>query len=392
MRFVVGLLVWAALGLTAIYGDVITPVGVLGTSEFGAVDVFGDGNLSDVFVIDLIDGMGLTDIEGTPDNILDDVHDNDWGSANGWHAGDQPAGLPGGVDGDDDWLTPPEVAKQVVEFDLGGLYELSTAHVWQQNQAALFFPPAPAETRGVDEFEILTSPAATGDDFNLVGKFRLEPETGTEAVPAQVIAFPNAPVTARRVRFHMLSAVGGMEFEYVGLSEVRFEGTAGGVTGDFDGDGDLTVADINALSAAVRAGNAGAEFDVNGDGTVSAADRNTWVEEIKRTWFGDANLDGIFDTSDFVQVFQAGEYEDGTALNSQWQTGDWNGDGEFDSGDFVTAFQGGGFEIGPRPAVAAVPEPCGWTWTGTLLACVACRWRAGPHRRRRSGSSIVSML
>ncbi|MCA9197495.1 MAG: hypothetical protein KDA87_08155, partial [Planctomycetales bacterium] len=63
-----------------------------------------------------------------------------------------------------------------------------------------------------------------------------------------------------------------------------------------------------------------------------------------RSTFGDANLDNRFNSSDLVQVFEAGEYEDGIAGNSTWQTGDWNGDGEFDSSDLVFALQFAGYE------------------------------------------------
>lgn len=56
---------------------------------------------------------------------------------------------------------------------------------------------------------------------------------------------------------------------------------------------------------------------------------------------GDANRDGVFDSSDLVAVFQIGEYDDGIAKNSTWGDGDWNGDGEFDSADLVVAFQSG---------------------------------------------------
>ena len=58
---------------------------------------------------------------------------------------------------------------------------------------------------------------------------------------------------------------------------------------------------------------------------------------------GDSNHDGLFNSADLVVVFQAGEYQDGVALNSSYETGDWNGDGEFDSSDFVFAFQKGGY-------------------------------------------------
>jgi hypothetical protein len=54
---------------------------------------------------------------------------------------------------------------------------------------------------------------------------------------------------------------------------------------------------------------------------------------------GDANQDEVFDSADLVQVFQAGEHEDGKVGNSTWGTGDWNGDREFGSADLVVAFQ-----------------------------------------------------
>ena len=109
---------------------------------------------------------------------------------------------------------------------------------------------------------------------------------------------------------------------------------------------------MNLLSAEARSGANGATFDLDGDGLVDDADRTVWVEasDIGKTYFGDSNLDGEFNSTDFVTVFVAGEYEDGIANNSGWDTGDWNGDAEFDSSDFVTAFISGGYETGPRAA------------------------------------------
>lgn len=129
-----------------------------------------------------------------------------------------------------------------------------------------------------------------------------------------------------------------------------------GIEGDFNGSGTLDAGDIDRLSEEVRNGTHSASFDLTGDGVVDQDDRTTWVNDIRRTYFGDANLDDEFNSGDFVTVFSAGEYEDETAGNSTWATGDWNGDGEFDSGDFVSAFSAGGYEIGPRLAVS-VPEP-----------------------------------
>lgn len=56
---------------------------------------------------------------------------------------------------------------------------------------------------------------------------------------------------------------------------------------------------------------------------------------------GDANDDGVFDSSDLVQVFSTGHYEDSIRWNSSFEDGDWNGDGEFTSSDLVFAFQAG---------------------------------------------------
>ena len=132
---------------------------------------------------------------------------------------------------------------------------------------------------------------------------------------------------------------------------------AGGLSGDFNNDGQLDASDIDSLSAQVRASSNNAAFDLNGDKLVNGADRDRWVNELKRTYYGDSNLDGQFNSGDFVTVFTAGQYEDAVAGNSTWATGDWNGDGDFNSSDFVTAFSAGGYEIGPRAAVSAVPEP-----------------------------------
>ncbi|MCA9198416.1 MAG: CotH kinase family protein, partial [Planctomycetales bacterium] len=56
---------------------------------------------------------------------------------------------------------------------------------------------------------------------------------------------------------------------------------------------------------------------------------------------GDSNGDGIFNSSDLVIVFTAGEYEDAIAGNSVFEEGDWNGDGDFNTSDLVFAFQAG---------------------------------------------------
>ena len=130
---------------------------------------------------------------------------------------------------------------------------------------------------------------------------------------------------------------------------------SGGLRGDFNQNGMLDADDMDLLSKEVRDGTNRTTFDLNGDTNVNDADRVVWVKEIKRTWFGDANLDGEFESGDLVAVFTKGKYE--KEVEAGWSEGDWNGDGEFSSGDFVDAFRDGGYEQGVLPAGNAVPEP-----------------------------------
>ena len=123
----------------------------------------------------------------------------------------------------------------------------------------------------------------------------------------------------------------------------------------------------------------GANLSVDDSGTVTGEllDQSSveWKTEtlgdgsvrIINTFPGDSNLDGEFNSTDLVEVFNASEYEDNLPLNSTWSDGDWNGDGDFDTSDLVFAFNVGGYEQGPRPQVAGVPEPSN---SGLLLVWI----------------------
>lgn len=129
------------------------------------------------------------------------------------------------------------------------------------------------------------------------------------------------------------------------------------VLGDLDSDRRLTVADLDQLADAIRNETNEIRFDLTRDGLVTSADQESWIRKLKQTYFGDANLDGLFHSDDLEQVLQAGQYEDSISGNSSWATGDWQGDGDFTSADIVKAFQDGGYERGPRAISAAIPEP-----------------------------------
>ncbi len=128
------------------------------------------------------------------------------------------------------------------------------------------------------------------------------------------------------------------------------------MVGDYNNNKTLDAGDLD-LQAKVMSGQPGGpEYDLNKDGKVDFTDREIWCHDLKKTWVGDANLDQVFDSNDFVKVFVAGKYE--TQQAAGWEEGDWSGDQLFDSNDFVSAFLDGGYEIGQRPAaVSAVPEP-----------------------------------
>ena len=125
----------------------------------------------------------------------------------------------------------------------------------------------------------------------------------------------------------------------------RVDGTPGYAAttdGDFNQDGRLDATDINQYCAGQRAGDL--KYDLNQDSKIDSNDLNFLIKDVFKTSFGDANLDGAFDSSDLVQVFEASEYEDLIAGNSTWSEGDWNCDGEASTRDMVNAFIDGAYQ------------------------------------------------
>jgi hypothetical protein len=141
---------------------------------------------------------------------------------------------------------------------------------------------------------------------------------------------------------------------------LRVIGTApqGGVTGDFDGDGDVDADDIDLLMA--NLGGDPAVYDLTSDGVVDQADVDEWVFNIVPigenvgTVYGDFNLDGEVNAGDLALL--ATNY--GTVGDWGWATGDGNGDGNVDAGDLAMLATNYG------TVVHTVPEPV----TMSLLA------------------------
>ena len=169
-------------------------------------------------------------------------------------------------------------------------------------------------------------------------------------VPDGAIPHPTRPVATR----FRLSTNGGLS--PVGPArdgEVEDYVT---MNGDVNGDLSIDVNDIDGLCGLIHNGDASG--DLNNDGVVDSGDRDYLVHNIIGTHYGDANLDLVFDSKDLIQMFVAGEYEDGIPGNSTWGEGDFNCDGEFDSGDLVEAFKDGAYSAAAVAKVgAAVDQP-----------------------------------
>ncbi|MDG2384539.1 MAG: CotH kinase family protein [Pirellulaceae bacterium] len=127
--------------------------------------------------------------------------------------------------------------------------------------------------------------------------------------------------------------------EWSALNEASFRVES--LPGDFTNDGLVNQLDIASMCLAIRTNDQAK--DLTRDGLTNHEDLFYLVEQIIGSPVGDVNLDGKFNSTDLVQIFQHGEYEDGRIKNSSWTTGDWNCDGEFDSTDLVFAFQRDGF-------------------------------------------------
>jgi hypothetical protein len=147
--------------------------------------------------------------------------------------------------------------------------------------------------------------------------------------------------------------------------------------GDFDGNGQLDVRDIDLLNTIIVNSDQEERFDITEDGSVGIEDLQMWVHDLKQTWFGDANLDGEFNSGDLVTVLAAGTYE--SDADAGWGSGDFDGSGRFDSGDLVLALSDGGYEQGPR--AAAVPEP---TAVISLLTALIALASVSKCRRSRA--------
>ena len=152
------------------------------------------------------------------------------------------------------------------------------------------------------------------------------------------------------------------------------------VPNDLDGDGRVTSSDIDYVCEGIRENDT--DIDFNGDEVVDLRDLEFFVTRRLGTVIGDADLNGVFDSQDFVAVFIAGEYVDAIDGNSTWSEGDWNCDRDFDTEDIVAAFQAGGYATPTARATDSLHR----TGLSTMTPKVAAALDIADDGRRESST------
>jgi hypothetical protein len=123
------------------------------------------------------------------------------------------------------------------------------------------------------------------------------------------------------------------------------------MSGDFNLDDVIDGADIDMLIAAIAAGSTDPAFNVDDVGGVDWQDVDFLVRDILSTEYGDANLDGSVDATDFG-IWESHKFQS----NTGWASADFNGDGITDVSDF-NLWNQHGFENGPAVAASAPRTP-----------------------------------
>ena len=144
------------------------------------------------------------------------------------------------------------------------------------------------------------------------------------------------------------------------------------VAGDLDGNSIVDAMDIDLLTSRIREGSMDAMFDVNMDGSVNQSDVTSLVEDTIGTFTGDANLDLVVDTRDFLALSRNFNMMGG------WSSGDFDGSGTITVQDFLQLSRN--FNRSGGMMAATVPEPGGLAAIGLVLLVV------GTNRRRRSAN------
>jgi hypothetical protein len=168
-------------------------------------------------------------------------------------------------------------------------------------------------------------------------------------------------------------------------------------SGDFNGDGNLDLSDLDRLVRELAQHGSNSIFDVNHDQAVDQADLGEWLSTAGQRNLGDglaylkgdANLDGIVDGIDFG-IWQSHRY----SLVAAWSAGDFNADGAVDASDF-NLWNKHKFLVSASPAVAGssiprrAPQPASSTTPAMAAVFAPEQFMNGANRS--SGRMNVSI-
>ncbi len=155
---------------------------------------------------------------------------------------------------------------------------------------------------------------------------------------------------------------------------------------DFNHDGMVDVADVDALVAEIVAGSNGGVFDLSGDEIVDGVDLTKWLtlaathNDLTEPYlFGDTNLDGTVNSSDLNNL--AINWRQSAAF---WSAGDFNADGSVNATDLNDLALNWRRSItSAKFNEASVPEPSAF-----VLAIAGIVFGCRPFKRRTTLSAV----
>jgi len=137
--------------------------------------------------------------------------------------------------------------------------------------------------------------------------------------------------------------------------------------GDINRDGEIDIADLDALVEAIDSNSTNGKYDMDDDGVVDGDDFAHWIESIFQTGIGDANLDHKVDAFDFAAL--AGNFNQ----NGTWSQGDFNGNGFVSAFDFSLLAENFNQTYPLGGEAASTPEPASAAMLGAALLTLARR-------------------
>ncbi|MCA9200987.1 MAG: VCBS repeat-containing protein [Planctomycetales bacterium] len=259
----------------------------------------------------------VADIDGDGDDDIVAIHDR----TVRWHENVDGQGIGDAVGRQ---ISQTQNVTGITVADFNGDGDMDVAVEVNRSQGNIFpkLPPAEIDVLIFDNQDGRGTFAEVADNLPLAGRISLAVDLNGDQ-RAEIVQQPAGDLTGIVIHQNVTP------FDYA--------------VGDVNRDGQLSIADIDQLCLARSEPSTDSIFDLDGDQRLTFQDYTVLVEDILQLNYGDANANGTFDSSDLVQVFQRGQYEQVTDQPVGWAAGDWNCDGRFDSSDLVVAFQHGQF-------------------------------------------------